>query len=86
MRKNVYIFLFLLTTAITHKCLATTEDPELIHLIDSLKKRSEMNLHDTEKMKVYYDLGDYLVKAEPEAAKKYLIFLWHSAKNMITSN
>ena len=72
MRNKVLLCIFILTAVFTHNCLATTEDPELSHLIDSLKKRSEMNLHDTEKMKVYYDLGDYLVKAEPEAAKKYL--------------
>ncbi|MFA7380292.1 MAG: tetratricopeptide repeat-containing sensor histidine kinase [Bacteroidia bacterium] len=72
MREKFVFCLFLLTAVITHSCLAATEDSELSQLIDSLRKRSEMNLHDTEKMKVYYDLGDYLVKAEPEAAKKYL--------------
>lgn len=72
MREKIVFCFFLLTAVITPSCLAVTEDSELSHLIDSLRKRSEMNLHDTEKMKVYYDLGDYLVKAEPEAAKKYL--------------
>lgn len=72
MREKIVFCFFLLTAVISYSCPAASQDSELSHMIDSLRKHSEMNLHDTEKMKVYYDLGDYLVKAEPEAAKKYL--------------
>lgn len=65
-------FIWLLVLFFTSNVLLAHEDRELAQLIDSLMQRSKLQLPDSERVKVYYDLGDYLLKSKPEEAKKYL--------------